>query len=66
MGDDEQAEQLDRELADMERQSERVGAEIDEAREDWERKKQDPSVPGAGNPGDDAGEAGPEGEPEDP
>jgi hypothetical protein len=66
MGDDEHADQLERELDDMERQSERVGAEIDEAREDWERKKRDPSVPGAGVPGDDAGDAGPEGEPEGP
>jgi hypothetical protein len=66
MGDDEHAEQLERELGDMERQSERVGAEIDEAREDWERKQRDPSVPGASDPGDDVGDAGPEGEPEGP
>jgi hypothetical protein len=72
MGDDErsehveQADRLERELGDMERQSDRVGAEIDTAREDWEHKKNDPSVPGARDPGDDAGEAGPQGEAEGP
>ena len=66
MGDDEHAERLERELGDMQRQSERVGAEIDEARGDWERKKRDSSVPGAGDPGEDAGDAGPQGEPEGP
>ena len=30
--------------------SKKVGDEIDEAREDWERKKADDSVPGAQNP----------------
>jgi hypothetical protein len=62
MGDDEYADRLERELGDMERQSERVGAEIDDAREDWERKKRDPAVPGASEPGDDDG---PQSEPED-
>jgi hypothetical protein len=66
LGVDEPADRLERELGDMERQSERVGAEIDEAREDWERKKRDPSVPGAGDPGGDGGDAGPEGEPGGP
>ncbi len=44
----EQAEKLERELDDMERQSERLEGRIDETREDWERKKADDSVPGAG------------------
>jgi hypothetical protein len=72
VGDDERtdhveyADRLEREVRDMERQSERVGAEIDDAREEWERKKNDPSVPTAGDPGEDVGEAGPEGEPEGP
>jgi hypothetical protein len=47
-GHEEQAERLERELEDMERQSDRLGDEIDEAGEDWQRKKQDSSVPGAG------------------
>ena len=60
MGEDEyseHADRLEREVGDMERQSERVGAEIDNAREEWERKKRDPSVPGANTP-DDSGEQG--------
>jgi hypothetical protein len=32
---------------EMERESERVGREIEEAREDWEAKQKDTSVPGA-------------------
>ena len=47
----ERAKDLDRELDEMEERSDELGAEIDDAREDWERKKADPSVPGA--PGDD-------------
>jgi hypothetical protein len=37
----------EREVEDMEERSERLEDDIDSAREDWERKKQDPSVPGA-------------------
>jgi hypothetical protein len=61
MGEDEHSEyadRLEREVGDMERQSERVGAEIDNAREEWERKKRDPSVPGANTPDDDSVEQG--------
>ena len=42
---DEQADQVERELDDMEHQSERLEGEISDAREDWERKKRDPLVP---------------------
>lgn len=74
MGEDEYSEyadRLEREVGDMERESERVGAEIDNAREEWERKKRDPSVPGANPPGtnppgDEPGEASSEGEQEGP
>jgi hypothetical protein len=49
----EQHEAAERELADMERQSERVGERIERTRSDWEAKQADGSVPGAvGNPGD--------------
>jgi hypothetical protein len=44
---DEQAEAAERELADMEERSERVGEHIDAARKDWESKQADPGVPGA-------------------
>ena len=37
----------EREVDEMEERSERLENEIDEAREDWERKKADASVPGA-------------------
>jgi hypothetical protein len=49
----EQAEAAERELADMERQSERVGEHIDQARDDCKAKQADGSVPGAaGDRGD--------------
>jgi len=35
------------ELEDMEERAERLEDDVDAAREDWERKKQDPGVPGA-------------------
>jgi hypothetical protein len=41
------SEEPERELEDMEERSERLEDDIDSAREDWERKKQDPGVPGA-------------------
>ena len=47
-----QAEAAERELADMEERSERVGEHIEEARKDWEAKVADSAVPGA------TGEAG--------
>jgi hypothetical protein len=47
------ADELERESADMQEQSERLGAEIEDTREDWRRKQSDDSVPGAvGEPGD--------------
>jgi hypothetical protein len=42
------ADEVERELDDMEQQGERLGEEIDQTRQDWARKQQDPSVPGAG------------------
>jgi len=41
------ANRLESELADMKRRSERLEGDIEATRRDWERKKQDPSVPGA-------------------
>jgi hypothetical protein len=40
-------ERPERELDDMQERSDELEQEIDEAREDWERKKADSSVPGA-------------------
>jgi hypothetical protein len=45
---EQQAEAAERELADMQERSERVGEHIDDARKDWEAKLADPAVPGAG------------------
>jgi hypothetical protein len=47
-GDHEElADELDRERADMEHQSEQLGDEIDEARDQWRARQKDPAVPGA-------------------
>lgn len=40
-------EQPEREVEDMQERSERLGEDIAGAREDWERKQADGSVPGA-------------------
>lgn len=53
-----QAEAAERELADMEERSGRVGEHIDEARKDWEAKVADPAVPGAAGDPDRAEEGG--------
>ena len=62
------ADELERELDDMQEQSQRLGDEIDGTREDWERKQRDDRVPGAvGDPdeGDD-GEEDPPPEAQEP
>jgi hypothetical protein len=53
-----QAEAAERELAELEERSERVGEQIEEARKDWEAKVADPAVPGAGGDPDRAEEGG--------
>lgn len=45
---EQRAKAAERELADMEERSQRVGERIDEARKDWDAKVADESVPGAG------------------
>ncbi len=55
---EQQADAAERELADMEERSERVGEHIDEARKDWEAKVADPAVPGAAGDPDRAEEGG--------
>jgi hypothetical protein len=53
------SERPERDLDELEERSERLEDEIDEARDDWQRKKSDSSVPGAG--GDpEKGEDGPQ------
>jgi hypothetical protein len=55
---EQQAQQAERELADMEERSERVEEHIEDARKDWESKVADPDVPGAGGNPDRAEEGG--------
>ena len=51
---DAKADDLERELDEMEERSEKLGDEIGGAGEDWERRKADESVPGAtGEPSED-------------
>ena len=52
------AQEAERELADLEQRSERVGEHIDDARGDWEAKKADPNVPGAAGDPEHAEEGG--------
>ena len=41
------ADAVESEIDGLERESERLGAQIGETRDDWERKKGDEKVPGA-------------------
>jgi hypothetical protein len=47
-GHDEQAQELEYELADMEKQQDDLDDRIHSAKDEWEAKKRDGSVPGAG------------------
>jgi hypothetical protein len=54
MEHDEQAERMEQDAERMEEDSDQLGERIDEVQGDWERKEQDPSVPGAqADPGED-------------
>lgn len=48
--DQRKSDQLETELDDMERRSERLSEEISDVREDWENKRRDESIPGAPTP----------------
>jgi hypothetical protein len=47
MEHEEQAERLEEDAERMDEHSEKLGERIDDIESDWERKEQDPSVPGA-------------------
>jgi len=50
---DEKADEVERELDDLQKRSEKLGDEIESAGADWESRKADESVPGAtGEPSD--------------
>lgn len=55
MEHEEQAERMEEDADRMEEHSEQLGERIDDIESDWERKEQDPAVPGA-RPGPDAEE----------
>ena len=48
-GHEEKAAEAEFELADMEEQSDSLAEDIEAAKADWQQKKQDGSVPGAGS-----------------
>lgn len=47
MEHDEQAERMEEDADRMEEHSEDLGERIEDIQSDWERKEQDPAVPGA-------------------
>lgn len=55
-----QADELERDLDEMEERSERLEDEISGARRDWEQKQADPSVPGAVDEDSESGDPPPE------
>jgi hypothetical protein len=55
-GHEERAAEAEYELAEMEEQSDGLADDIEQARADWDQKKQDDSVPGAGTGTGDEGE----------
>jgi hypothetical protein len=58
MEHEEQGEKLAQELERLDEHSDEVGAEIDEARREWEAKEDDPTVPGAQPDPEDGGDSG--------
>jgi len=47
-GHEERAADLEHEVADMQKQSDGLADDIHDAKDDWDAKKRDPSIPGAG------------------
>ena len=57
MEHEEQADRMEEDAEKMEQHSDQLGERIEDIEDDWERKEQDPSVPGA-QPDTDDGPAG--------
>ena len=57
-------EQLEGEADKLQKQSDRLGGEVQDTRQDWEQKRSDPGVPGAVPPPDE--DQGDEGQHESP
>jgi hypothetical protein len=54
---DKLADQLEHEAAELQKQSEKLHGDVAEVREDWERKRHDPDMPGALEPMDPSDDA---------
>jgi hypothetical protein len=59
MEHEEQAEQMEGDAERMEEHSDKLGERIEDVQGDWERKEQDPAVPGARPDPDEDEEEGP-------
>ena len=46
-GHEQQADSMEEDADRLEQHSDQLGERIDDIRDDWERKEQDPAVPGA-------------------
>ena len=68
-GHEERGQELEYELTEMEERSDALADDIEGAKDDWDQKKQDTAVPGAGtgdqDPEGTAGDGAPEVEDED-
>lgn len=56
MEHEEQADRMEKDADRLEQHTDQLGERIEDIRDDWERKEQDPSVPGARPDPDDADE----------
>jgi hypothetical protein len=50
------ADQLEHEAAELQQQSEKLHGDVADVRDDWERKRREPNVPGAPEPTDPEGD----------
>jgi hypothetical protein len=60
--DEAKADEVERELDEMSERQERLGEDISDAGEEWERRKKDSGVPGAGGRPEEADGPEPEAE----
>ena len=51
------ADEMEQQADDMEKRSSELADDVFNARDDWERKRRDPGVPGAPEPEEDTGES---------
>ena len=51
------ADEMERQADDMEERSSGLADDVSDARDDWDRKRRDPNVPGAPEPEEDTGDS---------